>query len=233
MPWLILTFGRGRSSEDMDTVTIAEQSFSPLFDIRDSGGWHGARRSRRGVEGVLGRGVLQRGHPGGRPWRLPWRTVSTCTPAVSAGVDGGDLAAYFKDDVAAGAYSAMEKDVFVACSAGNKGPGIVTLANGAPWLMYAESDANPMAIISPGVTLTGVQPAPVVVGFSSRGPNLVSPAGVLKPDVIVNPGAAAKPKGRLVARADTGAGGAPQPCGDGGNPIQCLVRVELLDKHGL
>ncbi|XP_025791587.1 subtilisin-like protease SBT1.7 [Panicum hallii] len=160
--------------------------------------------------------------------------VNVHTPAVSAGVDGGDLAAYFKDDMAAGAYSAMEKDVFLACSAGNKGrPGIGTLANGAPWLMYGESDANPMAIISPGVTLTGVQPAPVVVGFSSRGPSLVSSAGVLKPDVIVNPGAAAKPKGRLVARADTGAGGAPRPCGDGGNPIQCLVRVELLDKHGL
>ncbi|PAN09225.1 hypothetical protein PAHAL_2G005900 [Panicum hallii] len=234
--------------------------------------------------------------------------------SVSAGVHGGDLAAYFKDGMAAGAYSAMEKGVFVACSAGNKGPGIGTLANGAPSLTtvgagtidrefpayfilgdgrnltgvslyggdtlppkplplvyaaaasndtkgkggfclagtlipekvagkivicdrgvdhvvqkgitvkdaggagmvvtstaadgedlipdphvlpstsvgkmdgdaikaYAASDANPTGVMSPGATLTGVQPAPVVVGFSSRGPNLVSP-GVLKPDLI-------------------------------------------------
>ncbi|RLM84905.1 hypothetical protein C2845_PM04G00600 [Panicum miliaceum] len=81
--------------------------------------------------------------------------------SVSAGVDGGDLAAYFKDGMAAGAYSAMEKGVFVACSAGNKGPGIGTLANGAPWLTTVgagtiDREFPAYFILGDGRNLTGV-----------------------------------------------------------------------------
>ncbi|KAK3149261.1 hypothetical protein QOZ80_3AG0215030 [Eleusine coracana subsp. coracana] len=60
--------------------------------------------------------------------------------AVSDGVDvmslslGGGTADYYRDSIAVGAFSAMEKGIFVSCSAGNAGPGDATLSNGAPWI---------------------------------------------------------------------------------------------------
>lgn len=48
---------------------------------------------------------------------------------------------------------------------------------------YINSDSNPTAIIGPGETKLEVQPSPVVAAFSSRGPNVVTPA-ILKPDLI-------------------------------------------------
>ncbi|XVF39833.1 hypothetical protein PTKIN_Ptkin01aG0063900 [Pterospermum kingtungense] len=48
---------------------------------------------------------------------------------------------------------------------------------------YVSSDHNPTAIIGPGTTKLGVQPSPVVAAFSSRGPNIITPA-ILKPDII-------------------------------------------------
>lgn len=60
--------------------------------------------------------------------------------AVNDGVDvlslslGGGTADYYRDSIAVGAYSAMERGIFVSCSAGNAGPGSATLSNGAPWI---------------------------------------------------------------------------------------------------
>ncbi|KAL3645617.1 hypothetical protein CASFOL_010797 [Castilleja foliolosa] len=48
---------------------------------------------------------------------------------------------------------------------------------------YLKSDSNPTAKISFKGTIIGDDRAPVVAGFSSRGPSLVSP-GILKPDII-------------------------------------------------
>ncbi|CAN1307440.1 Subtilisin-like protease SBT1.7 [Linum perenne] len=42
---------------------------------------------------------------------------------------------FFKNPIAIGAFAAMKRGIFVACSAGNGGPHGYTMLNGAPWIM--------------------------------------------------------------------------------------------------
>ncbi|KAK7328809.1 hypothetical protein VNO77_22933 [Canavalia gladiata] len=61
--------------------------------------------------------------------------------AIQDGVDvlslslGGGSAPYFHDTIAVGAFAAVERGIFVSCSAGNSGPIKASLANVAPWIM--------------------------------------------------------------------------------------------------
>ncbi|KAJ0976883.1 hypothetical protein J5N97_012357 [Dioscorea zingiberensis] len=60
--------------------------------------------------------------------------------AITDGVDLMSLSLgffktpYYDDIVAMGAFAALEKGIFVSCSAGNGGPHAYTVINGAPWL---------------------------------------------------------------------------------------------------
>ncbi|XP_058104714.1 subtilisin-like protease SBT1.1 [Magnolia sinica] len=61
--------------------------------------------------------------------------------AVADGVDvlslslGGKNRPYHLDNIAIAAFGAVQKGVFVSCSAGNSGPSELTVSNTAPWIM--------------------------------------------------------------------------------------------------
>jgi len=61
--------------------------------------------------------------------------------AIEDGVDvlslslGGPSAPFFDDPIALGAFSAIQKGIFVSCSAANSGPDHATLSNEAPWIL--------------------------------------------------------------------------------------------------
>ncbi|KAF3781550.1 Subtilisin-like protease SBT1-3 [Nymphaea thermarum] len=66
--------------------------------------------------------------------------LSAIDQAVADGVDvlsislGGSVSAYYRDTLSIAAFGAMEKGVFVSCSAGNGGPGASSLTNVSPWI---------------------------------------------------------------------------------------------------
>ncbi|KAL2543903.1 Subtilisin-like protease SBT1.2 [Forsythia ovata] len=61
--------------------------------------------------------------------------------AIADGVDvlslslGGPSKPFYNDNIALGAFSAMERGIFVSCSAGNSGPFNFSLSNEAPWIL--------------------------------------------------------------------------------------------------
>ncbi|RWR85485.1 subtilisin-like protein protease SBT1.7 [Cinnamomum micranthum f. kanehirae] len=60
--------------------------------------------------------------------------------AIADGVDLMSLSLAFPEDpyyvnpISLGAFAAMERGIFVSCSAGNRGPQAYTIRNGAPWI---------------------------------------------------------------------------------------------------
>ncbi|MCD9640091.1 hypothetical protein HAX54_025163 [Datura stramonium] len=87
--------------------------------------------------------------------------------AILDGVDvlslslGGGSGPYYRDTIAIGAFSAMERGIVVSCSAGNSGPAKASLANTAPWIMTVgagtiDRDFPAYAILGNGKKITGV-----------------------------------------------------------------------------
>ncbi|KAL8264717.1 hypothetical protein R6Q59_022847 [Mikania micrantha] len=67
-------------------------------------------------------------------------TLAGMDQAIEDGVDLMSLSLgfietkFFQNPIAIGAFAAMEKGIFVSCSAGNAGPHSYTITNGAPWI---------------------------------------------------------------------------------------------------
>lgn len=70
---------------------------------------------------------------------------------------GGGVVPFYRDGIALGAFAAMEKGIFVSCSAGNAGPVPASLANVAPWITTVGAS-----------TLDRDFPAVVVLGNGAR-----------------------------------------------------------------
>lgn len=115
-------------------------------------------------------------HPGARvaAYKVCWAggcfssdILSAVDQAVSDGVDvlsislGGGVSSYFRDSLSVATFGAMERGVFVSCSAGNGGPGPVSLTNVAPWVATVgastlDRDFPATVRLGSGRTLSGV-----------------------------------------------------------------------------
>ncbi|KAI5439871.1 hypothetical protein KIW84_025287 [Lathyrus oleraceus] len=54
----------------------------------------------------------------------------------------------FQDPIAVGAFAAIQKGIFVSCSAGNSGPNYATLVNKAPWFLIVGASTDNRKIIA-------------------------------------------------------------------------------------
>ncbi|KAL6010746.1 hypothetical protein ACLOJK_001188 [Asimina triloba] len=86
--------------------------------------------------------------------------------AIADGVDlmslslGFSEVPYYENVIALGAFAAMEKGIFVSCSAGNSGPYAYTIFNGAPWITTVGAgtiDRDYGALITLGDGATTIQ----------------------------------------------------------------------------
>ncbi|XVE79284.1 hypothetical protein DITRI_Ditri14bG0045500 [Diplodiscus trichospermus] len=75
--------------------------------------------------------------------------------AIDDGVDvlslsiGGFSMGYFRDAISIGAFHAMKKGILTSCSAGNDGPGLKSMANGAPWILTVGASATDRVFRTP------------------------------------------------------------------------------------
>ncbi|XP_031264972.1 subtilisin-like protease SBT1.4 [Pistacia vera] len=74
--------------------------------------------------------------------------------AIADGVDmislsvGGGSTAFFNDAISLASFRAIQKGIFVSCSAGNSGPAPKTLSNEAPWILTVGGSNSDRSIIA-------------------------------------------------------------------------------------
>ncbi|XP_052200000.1 subtilisin-like protease SBT1.8 [Diospyros lotus] len=173
-------------------------------------GAHVANASLLGYASGTARGMATRARVAA--YKVCWKSgcfgtdiLAGIDRAIADGVDvlsmslGGGSAPYYRDTIAIGAFAAMEKGIFVSCSAGNSGPSKSTLANLAPWIMTVgagtlDRDFPAYAVLGNGHRFTGVslysgkgmgdEPVGLVYGKGNNGSSNVCLAGSLEPELV-------------------------------------------------
>ncbi|KAF3666029.1 putative subtilisin-like protease-like [Capsicum annuum] len=83
--------------------------------------------------------------------------------AIEDGVDvisisiGEEARLLYEEIIAIGAYSAIEKGIFVSCSAGNSGPFSATIENGSPWILTVGASTTDRKISAVAVLGNGAK----------------------------------------------------------------------------
>ncbi|XP_031494920.1 subtilisin-like protease SBT1.8 [Nymphaea colorata] len=79
---------------------------------------------------------------------------------LSLSIGSNGVPPFYMDPIAKGAFQAMQKGVFVSCSAGNSGPTPSTVVNAAPWIATVgastiDRDFPAMAVLGDGTLVRG------------------------------------------------------------------------------
>ncbi|XP_049400015.1 subtilisin-like protease [Solanum stenotomum] len=96
---------------------------------------------------------------------LEYKILAGLDAAIEDGVDvisisigfGHLRSPLYDDNIAIGTYSAMEKGIFVSCSAGNGGPRSGTVENGAPWILTVGASTTDRKISAVAVLGNGAE----------------------------------------------------------------------------
>ncbi|MCE3049278.1 hypothetical protein HAX54_044512 [Datura stramonium] len=76
---------------------------------------------------------------------------------ISISIGADEARPPYEETIAIGAYRAIEKGIFVSCSAGNSGPFAGTIANGSPWILTVGASTIDRKIIAVAVLGNGAE----------------------------------------------------------------------------
>ncbi|XAR51085.1 Cucumisin [Bertholletia excelsa] len=173
-------------------------------------GAHVANASLRGYASGTARGMATTARVA--TYKVCWKTgcfasdiLAGMDRAIADGVDvlslslGGGSAPYYRDTIAVGAFAAVERGIFVSCSAGNSGPTRATVANVAPWIATVgagtlDRDFPAYAVLGNGRQFTGVslysgrgmgdKPVGLVYNKGENGSSNLCLPGSLDPEAV-------------------------------------------------